>query len=542
MTMRPVCGLGPRLGLALALAATPAAAQHGIWLPVRCDLKPNHYLVNAGLLYLKSAAEGRFQEQIQKDLKDANRNLLQAVTANGQDQNPAAWYYLGRYYGMVKDAAGADSAFRRAEQLKPACKDDIAFWRRDLWVPLYNGAVAAYNAAQSDSAIHLLQQANAIYAGEPTGFKLLGALFYNANEADSAARYFRLAIAASSDPKYAADKKEALFNVAASYYRAQRWPEAEAAYKDYLGVVPSDAQALAGLAAVYTSLGRTDSATAIYTKIVNNADSVDAMGLFFAGTSIFSSAPPLPDTAATGTSCRTEARRTGRTLTARAISARCDSVTARRVRDYDGEVAVTYRLAAKAFEAGLAKNPFFRDGLFNLANTYLALHDSARMLPVAQRLYAVDPMNRSTLRLLAQGFQFQKKPDSTLHYLMVADTALPFEVTVGSFLPGDQNATLSGLFTNYRSLPDSATLVSRCRAPGPATTVAARCGYQKLAADAAAKLTNAPLKVTFEFLNAKGEVVVAQSVDVPAIEPGGNHPFQLKANGAKIEAWRYKQS
>src|SRR2546422_729654 len=443
MTMRPVCGLGPRLGLALALAATPAAAQHGIWLPVRCDLKPNHYLVNAGLLYLKSAAEGRFQEQIQKDLKDANRNLLQAVTANGQDQNPAAWYYLGRYYGMVKDAAGADSAFRRAEQLKPACKDDIAFWRRDLWVPLYNGAVAAYNAAQSDSAIHLLQQANAIYAGEPTGFKLLGALFYNANEADSAARYFRLAIAASSDPKYATDKKEALFNVAASYYRAQRWPEAEAAYKDYLAVVPNDAQALAGLAAVYTSL---------------------------------------------------------------------------------------------------AKTPFFRDGLFNLANTYLALHDSAKMLPVAQRLYAIDPMNRSTLRLLAQGFQFQKKPDSTLHYLMVADTALPIEVTVGSFLPGDQNATLSGLFTNYRSLPDSATLVSRCRAPGPATTVAARCGYQKLAADAAAKLTTAPLKVTFEFLNAKGEVVVAQSVDVPAIEPGGNHPFQLKANGAKIEAWRYKQS
>ena len=150
MTMRPMCGWGPGLGLALALAATPAAAQRGIWIPVRCDLKPNHYLVNAGLLYLKSATEGRFQEQIQKDLKDANRNLVQAVTANGQDQNAAAWYYLGRYYSMMKDATGADSAFRRAEQLKPACKDDIAFWRRDLWVPLFNGAVQAYNAGQSD--------------------------------------------------------------------------------------------------------------------------------------------------------------------------------------------------------------------------------------------------------------------------------------------------------------------------------------------------------------------------------------------------------
>ena len=538
MTIRQVCGLG----LALTLAATPAVAQHGIWLPVRCDLKPNHYLVNAGLLYLKSATEGRFQEQIQKDLKDANKNLLQALTANGQDQNPAAWYYLGRYYGMVKDAAGADSAFRRAEQLKPACKDDIAFWRRDVWVPLYNGAVQAYNAGQSDSAIHLLQQANAVYAGEPTGFKLLGALFFNTNQADSAARYFLLAAAAASDPKYAADKKEALFNVAASYYRAQRWNEAGAAYRDYLAVAPNDAQALAGLAAVYTSLGKTDSATAIYTKIVNNADSVDAMGLFFAGTSIFNSAAPLPDTAATGTSCRTEARRTSRTLTARAISARCDSVTARRVRDYDAEVAVTYRLAAKAFEAGLAKNPFYRDGLFNLANAYLALHDSAKMLPAAQRLYAVDPLNRSTMRLLAQAFQFQKKPDSTLHYLTVADSIMPIEVTVGNFRPEDQNATLSGLFTNYHSLPDSTVLVSRCRAAGPAASAATRCHYPQLADDAKAKLSNGALKLTFEFLSAKGDVVATQTIDVPAIEPGANHPFQLQGTGAKIEAWRYKQS
>jgi tetratricopeptide (TPR) repeat protein len=541
MTMRPMCGWGPRLGLALALAATPAAAQRGVWIPVRCDLKPNHYLVNAGLLYLKSATEGRFQEQIQKDLKDANKNLVQAITANGQDQNPAAWYYLGRYYGMVKDAAGADSAFRRAEQLKPACKDDIGFWRRDLWVPLFNGAVQAYNAGQSDSAIHLLQQANAIYAGEPTGFKLLGALFFNANNADSAARYFRLAVAASSDPKYAADKKEALFNVAASYYRAQRWSEAEAAYRDYLALAPNDAQALAGLAAVFSSLGKTDSAAAIYAKIVNNADSVDAMGLFFAGTSIFTSAPALPDTAPLGTSCRAEARRTGRTLTARAISARCDSVTARRVHDYDAEAAVSYRLAAKAFEAGLAKNPFYRDGLYNLANTYLALHDSVKMLPVAKRLYAVDPLSRNTLRLLAQAFQFQKQPDSTLRYLTVADSAMPIEVTVSGFQPGDQNASLSGVLTNYRTLPDSATLVRQCRAAGPAATAATRCGYQKVVADTKAKLANPPLKLTFEFLSATGAVVATQSVDVPAIEPGGNRPFQLQAVGAKITAWRYKQ-
>ena len=80
------------------------------------------------------------------------------------------------------------------------------------------------------------------------------------------------------------------------------------------------------------------------------------------------------------------------------------------------------------------------------------------------------------------------------------------EVTVGAFQPGDQTATLSGLFTNLRAKPTT------------------------------------PTKLTFEFLDAKGTVVATQVVDVPALEVSANHPFQLQASGAGISAWRYKQS
>jgi tetratricopeptide (TPR) repeat protein len=489
--------------LATSLLVARAPAQGG-WTVAKCDIKPGHFLVNSGLLYLKSAANGRFQEQIQKDLRDANRSLIQAITSNGQDKNPAAWYYLGRYYVAMKDAVGADSAFTRTEQLLPACKEDIAWWRRNLWVPLYNAGIQAFNAGQTDSSIKLFQQANAIYRGEPTGFKILGVLFVNANQPDSAARYFRLAIqVADVDPKYAADKKESLYNLAANYYRAQRWEEAKAAYREYLTVVPNDPQALAGLASIYSNTGKPDSATLLYGQIIDKADSVDAMSLFFAGTSIFSAAPRMPDTATTGSSCRAEARRNSRTLTARAIAARCDSVTARATRSSDSAAVGYYRLAAKAFEAGLTKNPSFRDAQFNLANAYLALKDTARMLPVAKRLHAVDPMNRMSLRLLAQAYQFQKRGDSTLFYLTVADSLLPVEVTVGSFQPQEQNASLSGLITNFHTKP------------------------------------SAPLKLVFEFLNAKGDVVATQTVSVPQVEAGGNYPFQLQAIGAGIVAWRY---
>src|SRR5882672_10138177 len=110
---------------AVAIASTGAAQQANRWAVPKCDLKPAHFLVNSGLLYLKSATESKFEDQKQKDLRDANRVLTQALTTGNQEKNPAAWYYFGRYYLMVGDLPGADSSFTRAETLKPECKEDI---------------------------------------------------------------------------------------------------------------------------------------------------------------------------------------------------------------------------------------------------------------------------------------------------------------------------------------------------------------------------------------------------------------------------------
>src|SRR3970040_2216228 len=120
--------------LAIAPPSRAGAQQSNRWAAVKCDIKPAHYLVNSGLLYLKSATETRFDDQKQKDLRDAYRVLTQALTTGNQDKNPAAWYYLARYYVMTQDLAGADSAFRQAETLRPDCAEDITIWRRFVWV------------------------------------------------------------------------------------------------------------------------------------------------------------------------------------------------------------------------------------------------------------------------------------------------------------------------------------------------------------------------------------------------------------------------
>src|SRR5439155_1660392 len=158
------------------------------WEGARCDLNTKHYLVNSGVIYLKSATETKFVDKRAKDLKDADKMLHEALATGGQEKHPAAWYYLARYYALQNDLAGADSS----------------------------------------------------------------------------AKYFKLAVPAASDPKFAKEKRDALFNVARVYHADQRWDGAVAGYKDYLAAYPNDVQAIAGLAAIYSHQGKREDAGALY--------------------------------------------------------------------------------------------------------------------------------------------------------------------------------------------------------------------------------------------------------------------------------------
>jgi len=482
---------------ALALTSPAGAQQANRWAVPKCEIKPAHFLVNSGLLYLKSATETKFEDQRQKDLSAARGVLMQALSTGGQDKNPAAWYYLARYYVMTQDLQGADSAFQRAEALKPDCAEDINLWRRFVWVPLLNAGIAAWQANNTDSAITYFRQANAILKTEPMGFKYVASLLYNSGQLDSAARYFRVAAdIAAKDPKMLQDRRDALFNLARIRHSQKQWPEALAAYQEYLTIVPNDPEGLASLGSVLSQMGQRDSAFALYRRIIALGDSMGAMPMFRVGVEIFQGVSDEPDTAAAGKTCRG----------ARAASARIracrDSLTGVR-REYDAAATVTYRLAAQAFEAGLKLNPYSRDGLFNLLNTYLQLNDSTGMLPVAQRLVALDPMNRMSLRLLAFAYQRAGRLDSTLHYLRMADSTLTADITISAFNPQDSTVTVKGLVTNVRSAPGQ------------------------------------PLKLVFEFLNAKGEVLATRSSDIPSLPPQGSQQFELTAPAVGVQAWRY---
>ena len=265
------------VGLIVSLLAAPLGRAAGQGQVIqKCEIRPGHQLVNSGALYLKSASDTKFEDQRQKDLKDAYRVLTQAVTTGGQEKNPAAWYYLARYYEFQNDLGGADSTFAKAQELAPKCKDEIELRRRGLWVPVFNSGIQAWQAGNTDSAIASFRRANAIYTGEPAGFIYIATLLSGAGQPDSAVKYFKLAVRYADDPKFAKEKRGAMLDLARVYHGAGRLDDAVAAYKEYLAAHPNDVQAMAGLAAAYSRQDKKDEAMTMFAQVVEHADSAGA--------------------------------------------------------------------------------------------------------------------------------------------------------------------------------------------------------------------------------------------------------------------------
>lgn len=464
--------IGVTAGLTIA-APSAAAGQVRGWVPPDCDLSTGHYLVNSAVLYLKNSSNTRFVDQRERDLRDTRRVLLQALD-QGQDDNAAVWYFLGRYYAETNDLAGMDSAFDRAAAMAPQCTGDIRAHRRRLWVPLLNNAVDRIRAGDNDAALAALQRANTVYDAEPPGFYYLAQLWAGRQEPDSAVAYFTRAMQIAADSanrdneQYRELRTDAMFNVASLYHMRQEYDSAVSWYRRYQELRPGDPQGLTRQADALSEAGRAEEALALYDAVLARADSISTLDLFQAGVAMF---------------------RAGR-----------------------------YARAAEAFENGLQRNPYFRDALFNLANTYLSMANEAdsgsgaaaqkrafgeKMAPVVERLLEVDPQSSASLRLRAAAFQLRDLPDSTLAVLEQTQ-AMTFDVTVSRFAPAGSGYDVRGIITN---------------------------------------LTTAPLDVpalTFDFVNASGEVVQTITVEARTVEAEGVAPFALAPVGEGIAAWRYR--
>jgi Flp pilus assembly protein TadD len=508
-----------------------------------CDIKTGFFRLNSAVVDLQKAVE-------QPPLRDrmlgqALDVLVRSIRDDKQDKNPAAWYYLGRYYVEMKDGAGADSAFARAVSLAPLCKADIDGYRMELAEGVMNRGLTAWQAGKRDSAALLLRQAYALDPSRPKPLFQLGSLYLDGNQADSAVAVLQEAArAAGDDTTYASAKRDALLTVARLAFAhiqtdpaVQQWQHTRYSRDSLAPYLAADSTVLARMqqssasrrargARLSPADQRSFSAesTARAAAVARGqatrealvqqatADSAAAQSAYEPAISAYRNVvaayPANGDAATTLAAIYSQAGRLGEaTAVFDGLFTHAADLSARELRDLGRRLVQARMLGpgTRAYELLLQRNPYQRDALAELTGAYLDAKDTAHALTVARRLQVLDPLNKTTLRLVSQAWELKGQSDSARAYGSRADT-MPVDITVASMVGDSGGVTVTGVATNLGST------------------------------------ASRPFRITLEFLDAQGTGQGSEAVEIPALQPGGNQQFQVRGSGKAIVGWRYRPS
>lgn len=458
------------------LLAAPLAAQgpiadrligdHGKPAP-DCQLPGRgHFVVSGAATYFKSGLEKSAPDQRRNLFRQTRDQASNAITQNGQAGNAAAWYYYGRASLDLGDIAAADSAFAKAEQLAPACRADIHLARRDALIALITPAQNFQQANQHDSALVLLTAAARIDATRPHALYGMANSFSALNKNDSALVYFGRAMDAAGDTSTSAKniRQAAAFQLGVLTFNAHDYPSAVRGFSLALALKSDDADARRNLVSALRAAGMADSAAKIEQGMMAAA----------AGSEAGLSADQLAEIGV----------------------ARYNS------NDFAGAIV--------AFEKILEVEPYDRDALFNLAQSYKGAGNVDKQLEVAKRLQAIEPLHVVPTQLIGQAYQ-AKKDQANFMKSIEALTAATVDVTT-EFTATASNATLT-LHATGREGRDVNDRVVRAAA----------------------------IPLVVEFLDKAGTVVTTAEVTIPALAKDAKQDLVATGTGTGISAWRYKR-
>ena len=514
------------------LAASPLRAQ-GVWVPPQEPCEPDtRGPTRDAERRLGDAFEADDPDERAKKLGEAADKLRDAFARGG---SPGAWYYLGRYYVVVEDPAGADSALHQAAELLPECADDIQGYLAEAGAVALGAGSEAWVTGDRAAAVEHLRIAASLHPENPVVSLYMGRVFAERREADSAAKYVRIGVdLAGDDLQHASNRSAALRDLARVLEAATMETAGGRAVQSRVlrdsvdRRIGRDSTILAQLVAQWSgvnlrpdqltayqndSAGRTEALAALRQTSESlerqyRSDSAAAVPALAAAVSAYEEylAVTPEDTHSGfqlvrlyGAAGQLDGvRRTTEWLLTSGTES--DALGAASTMFGEGHYAMT----ATVLESLLEENPNARRGLFLLSRVHLVTVNGKQLVATAQKLIEIDPMNAQSVRMLAGGWEMVSMADSARKYLALADSGLQWTVDVIAF-DARLDTRLQGQIRN---------LVNR---PLPAVSL------------------------EFEFLDAQGATLYTGTADIPAMQPGGQEQFQVQIPQAGAVAWRYRR-
>ncbi len=500
-----------RLSAVLAMALGPVTA----FAQAKCDIdekKPNQVKDASGALTRAELPLGKPEDKLNYMkqavtllTKDADkviaanavgrnwvlgRAYADLIAADTTNLNPVSRAKIGHAVspeGTIDLVAAADSAFDAVEAAQPACKEQTEEYRRKIYAPLVNSAVNLYNQQKTDAAGAYARRGLDVYDGYRLAYiayNIQGNVLQSKDSIDGAIKSFKkMAELMKGDTTTLEDRKTTMLNVAQLIMlqadnaegeaKKAKMGEATAYLQEYLKEFPGDAKAEGALARAQIASGDVGAADRVFGAMIASPDKYTDQQLFEAGV---------------------------------------NAARSERAKD-----------AAALFDAGLKKNPYSRDGLFNLAVTLQNLDRWDEMVPHLRRLIEVDPENPDNYRLWATYWQSRakqakeamgKKPSTSPE----AKTYTAMNDSLLKYFNRFQNAQVKVTFSLW-----------------------SHDGTKNTLGGSVENLTDAAKSVNlkFDFLNAQGAVVTSKEVPLADIAAKGSKAFRVEAEGAGIIAFKY---
>jgi tetratricopeptide (TPR) repeat protein len=405
--------------------------------------------------------------------------------------------WSGDATAQVELLKAADSLFTIVESGNAGCRDEIATYRSQPWARLVNAAGPLIDAGKFDTASVLLSRANQIYRASPFAYYFQAIIAERKNDLPAAQEALIKTIELATPEAAKQDTVIGQVREYALYSTAlQKFRLGERAEGE--AKTPAMKQAA-------------DAFQAYLTEYPNGLNSAAAR------TGLSSALAQAGDTATIAKMQSDMATNPDAYSDAQLFEAGTDAFNAQK-RDQ----------AAKLFEAALRKNVAYRPALYNLTNTYFAMKQWDKMHATATKLLEVDPNNPDNWQLLA--------------------------------------IAQEGLFKGSRPVLTSTQADSVRRIAGRGEALKTRVSFSEFSHDGPKHTLKGDIestaeqeqdvRVTFEFLDATGQVVASKEaqVKVPARSckgagtgrgaaqscTPGKQSFVVEVDQPGISAFRYQ--
>lgn len=371
-----------------------------------------------------------------------------------------------------------DEAYKAIAAALPACENEVkALRQNEVWLAVTRKALDASNAAQLDTADFYARRSLLLSTESPYPHYVLANVANQRKDRAAAMGHWKQVVAlAGVDTTYRELKGSSLYLLSVNQLEA-----AEAAKG-------AEQQTLAK-----------EAAANFKTILMNTPDSPDAPNIMQSWADALKMAG---DSASIpGVYADMLAKPTGYTDVALTMA----SVIATRINRTDDAIALN--------EAAIAKNPYARDALRNLAANFYGKDQFLKMLPPSIRLVAIDPNNFDGWMMFAYAAQgiakstkipAEKKAwtDSLVKYQTYAE-ALPVKVDITSFQRGAKDVTLTLQFEQQAAAVGNYT-------------------------------------VTVEFLDVSNAVVGTATAPVGPLKKGETKSIAFKALATGVSGYRYQ--